>query len=514
MDDPTEALAQARRRIRMLEEELRRGAEERVEEAFRIQESSLSAFIAQVPAAVAMLDRHLRYLSVSRRWMEYYAAGRNSIIGECLYDVFPLVDEKLKILHQRALAGEMLRSEEDTYQRTDGVIEWVWWEMLPWRQIDGSIGGIIILSEIITEQKLIEADLRKSEERYRELSERMSDLEWEVNERVVITYMSPRVRDLFGYEPEEVIGKTPFDFMLPDEAERAQRVISRIVEMRMPYFEMEDEILRRDGHPVILEIRGFALYDDAGIFQGYRGIARDITERKREQEERESLLAAVQRHNAELEAMISAIADGLIIYGPHLEIIRMNKTAEDMFGYTPEMKALPVEQRFKLTQMDTATGTPTSSPIHPVLRALAGESIHGQITTYVRPVDGRKSWTAISAAPIRSPDGKITGVISTLSDVTLLHDLQQQQEDVLHIISHDLRLPLTVIHGHMQLLESLLEESGIDGNVRVSCEAIDRSTQRMNAMIQDLADAARLSGAQLESGDYARRSCFLSDELV
>ena len=525
MDNPNKAIQQVQQRVQALEEELhqareqlRRCMEEREEEAFRIHESSISAFIEHMPTAVAMLDCRMCYLSVSRLWMLNFHADSSDVIGRCLYDIFPILEAKWKMLLHRALMGETLRCEAESFQRADGNIEWMRWEMLPWRHVDGGTGGIIIFLDIITEQREIATALKES----RNMLQLVLDtipvrVFWkDTSERFIGANM------LFAHDagvasPTELLGKNDYDLVWQHEAalyQQDDRLVIASGEAKLNY---EESQTTPDGTCIWLRTSKIPLRDANQRIIGILGVYEDITERKREQEERERLLAEVQRHAAELDAMIFAIADGLIIYGPHLEIIRMNGTAEEMFDFTPEMKALPAQERFKLMQMDTATGSLTSSPMNPIIRALTGESVHGQIITYVRPADGRKVWTAVSAAPIRAADGSITGVISTLSDVTLQHDLQQQQEDLLHIISHDLRLPLTVIHGHMQLLETLLVESGINGNIQVSCEAIDRSTQRMNTMIQDLVDAARLAGAQLELAitrvDVARYLADLLDRV-
>ena len=103
----------------------------------------------------------------------------------------------------------------------------------------------------------------------------------------------------------------------------------------------------------------------------------------------------------------------------------------------------------------------------------------------------------VSAAPIPSPDGSSAGAVATLTDITPLRELQQSQEDLLRIVSHDLRTPLAVIHGHMELLEEALSTRGLNGEITLSTSTIDRNVQRMNAMIQDLVDMARLEGRQL-----------------
>ena len=84
------------------------------------------------------------------------------------------------------------------------------------------------------------------------------------------------------------------------------------------------------------------------------------------------------------------------------------------------------------------------------------------------------------------------------TDITPLHELQEQQQMLLHMISHDLRTPLTIIDGHMQLLKDEISKAGVDGEVQQSMDTIRQSVQRMNLMIQDLVDAARAEGGQLK----------------
>lgn len=125
------------------------------------------------------------------------------------------------------------------------------------------------------------AALRESEERYRTLVETVSDWVWEVDENVVYTFVSPRVRDLLGYEPGEVLGKTPFDLMPPDEALRVKGIFGPYAARREPIPPVENTNLHRDGHPVVLETSGVPFFDESGTFRGYRGVDREIGARKR-----------------------------------------------------------------------------------------------------------------------------------------------------------------------------------------------------------------------------------------
>ncbi|MEK7261668.1 MAG: EAL domain-containing protein, partial [Pseudomonadota bacterium] len=132
-------------------------------------------------------------------------------------------------------------------------------------------------------ERVMEA-LGDSEERFRTLVETTSDWIWEVDARGVYTYASPKVKDLLGYAPEEVVGKTPLDFMPPDEAAKVGRQFAETAAARRPFERLENVNLRKDGRRVVLETSGVPVFDHEGGFGGYRGIDRDITERIKAQE--------------------------------------------------------------------------------------------------------------------------------------------------------------------------------------------------------------------------------------
>ena len=129
-----------------------------------------------------------------------------------------------------------------------------------------------------------EAALRESEERYRALVETVSDWVWEVDENVAYTFVSPRVRDLLGYEPGEILGKTPFDLMPPDEALRVKEIFGPYAAKREPFPSIENANLHKDGHLVVFETSGAPFFDANGAFRGYRGVDREIGARKRAEE--------------------------------------------------------------------------------------------------------------------------------------------------------------------------------------------------------------------------------------
>ncbi|WP_395751544.1 PAS domain S-box protein [Prosthecobacter sp.] len=133
--------------------------------ALREREEQLRLYAEHSPAAIAMLDRDLKYLVVSRRWMTDYRLGDQSIVGRGHYEVFPEIPEHWKEVHQRCLAGEVVKCDEEAFARADGSIDWIRWEIQPWRLADDSIGGLIMFTEDVTVRRKITEMVREGQAR-------------------------------------------------------------------------------------------------------------------------------------------------------------------------------------------------------------------------------------------------------------------------------------------------------------------------------------------------------------
>lgn len=120
------------------------------------EESLLRTFIKNIPAAIAIFDENLNYIITSDRWAKETNSKIKDVIGKNHYDVVPDIPLKWRKIHQRCLAGEHLKCEEDSFKRKGGTIEWLRWEVLPWYKDKGVIGGLIMFVEHITERKALE----------------------------------------------------------------------------------------------------------------------------------------------------------------------------------------------------------------------------------------------------------------------------------------------------------------------------------------------------------------------
>jgi PAS domain S-box-containing protein len=125
-----------------------------------------------------------------------------------------------------------------------------------------------------------ETSLQENANLYRSLVEISSDWLWEVDVDGRYTYVNSRVGEILGYAPEEVVGRTPFDFMPEEEANRFGTIFEEFLAERRPFALLENVSLHRDGRRVALETGGVPVFDSEGEFRGYRGFIRDITERK------------------------------------------------------------------------------------------------------------------------------------------------------------------------------------------------------------------------------------------
>jgi PAS domain S-box-containing protein len=130
------------------------------------------------------------------------------------------------------------------------------------------------------------AELKESRDRFQDLVESTPDWVWEVDEKGVYTYASQRVQDILGYEPQEVLNRNPFDFMDPEGAHRVSDIFAALAALLKPITGLENTNLHRNGHTVALETNATPFFSSDGTLRGYRGIDRDITERKRLEMER------------------------------------------------------------------------------------------------------------------------------------------------------------------------------------------------------------------------------------
>ncbi|MCD6459384.1 PAS domain S-box protein, partial [bacterium] len=162
---------------------------------------------------------------------------------------------------------------------------------------------IAFISNFIMRKKA-EHEKTSSQKRCRNLIETINDWVWETNSDLKYTFSSSTVEQILGYAPEEIIGKTPLDIIVPEEHDRISAFLNKTIKEKKPFNMLESTNFHKDGHKVILERSGVPIFDEKNKFMGFRGIDRDISYKKKIEKEREYLLYDLSIKNEDLENIV------------------------------------------------------------------------------------------------------------------------------------------------------------------------------------------------------------------
>jgi len=280
------------------------------------------------------------------------------------------------------------------------------------------------LIEKQTERTKTQRALVLSEQRFRDLIENTSDWIWEVDESIRYVYASPKVTDLLGYAPEELLGKTPYDFMPADEAARIRKGIEELVRHPQPFQALENINLHKDGSLRVLETSGVPIFDAEGRFSGLRGIDRDITERKQAEGAHQEALARLAGEKARSEAIIAAIGEGLCIVDREFKLLYQNRILKDLTSDATDQHCYVAHgNQGKLCDNCPVASTFADGDIHSIEKTMV--------------IEGVTRYREITSSPLRDESGAIMAGIELVRDITerkrseyVLKESAQQMKEV------------------------------------------------------------------------------------
>lgn len=259
-----------------------------VEKALRKERDRAQMYLDIAGVILMALDACGKIVLVNKKGCEILGYEEGEILGKIWFDNFLPEEssEPMRDVFSQALKGEaaLVEYDENRIRTRGGEERHIAWHNTLLRDEKGDIVGTFSSGEDITERKKAAMALRESEARFRSLVETTSDWIWEIDGNNRYTYASPKVTELLGYDAQEVIGKTPFDLMPPEEASRIAPDFEQSKSAMKPLSGLENQNISKDGKVVWLETSAVPVVDANGKPCGYRGIDRDVTERKQAKE--------------------------------------------------------------------------------------------------------------------------------------------------------------------------------------------------------------------------------------
>jgi PAS domain S-box-containing protein len=445
------------------------------------------------------------------------APSPGRLLGELVLERFhptfrTQVQARIQQLNERR---EPVPMAEERCLRLDGTEFLAEFAAVPFT-VDGQPGALVFFQDT-TGRKEAEVRLRHSEEKFRSLVEASFDWIWEVDAKGRYTYSSPKVKDLLGYAPEEILGLTPFELMPSEEARRIASAFAEAVSQRQPFSALENLNRHRNGSLVVLETSGVPVLGADGQLLGYRGMDRDITARKRaeadlqalnqrlEERVRErtarlaSLTDSLREANEQLQAVFDAASTGILLVR-NRTIERCNKRLAEMFG-TPvaEMLGQPTRGFFVTEQDWEQTGADIAAA------AARGETFAGELL--LRRKDGSTFWTLLTGRAL-DPEDPSRGTVGLIMDITgqkrAAEALQaakdaadaanQAKSTFLANMSHEIRTPMNAVLGFSQLL---MRDAGLSARQQDQLKNITRSGEHLLSIINDILEMARIESGRV-----------------
>ncbi len=290
------------------------------------REQLLSTFVRHVPATVALVDRDMRYLVASQRWLSDFGLDASRMIGHLHRDVFPEGTEKWETAHRHALDGEVTRSEDDRLIRSDGQVQWLRWEFRPCNVVAGRVETVAIFIEDITQFKRDQDRLRTAEERWRYAidSSELGLWDWHVPTGTV--FFSNTWKSMLGYESAEVgNGLGEWETRVhPEDMSSVLADVGHMLAGEVAFYSNEHRMRCKDGSYKWILDRGKVIdRDDAGNAVRVIGTHTDLTQLRARDAELK-LHANLFMHSLE----------GIMICDADVRIMAVNASFTEITGYT------------------------------------------------------------------------------------------------------------------------------------------------------------------------------------
>ena len=366
------------------------------------------------------------------------------------------------------------------------------------------------LQQEIKERQKIELSLRESKERFRSLIETSSDWVWEIDENMVYTYVSPKVEELLGYEAAEILGKTPFDLMSAQSAERVKAAFNTIGDRSQPFECLVHVNQHKDGHQVIIETSGVPIFDAGNNWRGYRGMDRDISERQK-------YVATIQKNLALLQTIIDATPDVIFVkdtegyyqWANHALAAMFDRSVQEIIGKRdrdlfPTMAAkIEADDRHILELGSPSTYEETVQINDKLITYLTTKTVYRDdnenilgIVGIARDINNFKEAEAVLHQANSELERRVDIRTAELAQAKEAAEAANQAKSIfIANMSHELRTPLNSILGFAQILQ---QQPDLNLERKNQVTTIYQSGKHLLTLINDILHLAKIEAGKLQ----------------
>ena len=280
----------------------------------RFSRDQLKDFIENTPAAIAMCDKDMNYLMVSKKWYSDFRITESNIIGKSHYEIFPNMPTHWADILTKCLLGTSESLPEEKVILKSGRIMWVQWAVHPWYDNHSNVGGIIMFTDIITERKIAEEQLQR-QQKFLELAfSATQDGVWEWDIVQDSYWFSPRWKSMLGYQDYEITNTLAAARALvhPDDVVSLRKNLDDMADGILPEFSSIYRFFDKSGDIRYILVRAISEKDKNGKALRVIGAHTDITDLEKAKEEADRANQAKSEFLANMSHEIRTPMNGIM----------------------------------------------------------------------------------------------------------------------------------------------------------------------------------------------------------
>ena len=366
--------------------------------------SFLTSVLEAIPGFFFAKDGDGKYITLNSNLADFYHHSIAEAIGKTDFDFFPAEIAESMIKNDREIMaqGVLKRFEEVVPISTSETATYLSTKA-PLRNAEGDMVGMIGLAQDISDLKAMEASLRQSEQRFRDVTEAAGEYIWEFSLDGIYTFVTEQAKAVKGYSPDELLGHNPFEFMAPEDVPYVQDVVQKAA-IDKSAFTLEHRDITPTGEVTWEAVSGVPILDEQGDVIGFRGTGLSITDRKLAE-------LKVAESEAKFRRLVEDANDMIYIVDADNRFTYLSPQFTKMWGHSIESC---INQPFApLVHPDDL-----SSVITRIETLYTTGKRQSSIEFRTRHRDGTFFWVVCSITPIKNEQGQAIGFQGVARDIT------------------------------------------------------------------------------------------------